>query len=94
MQDEKICYITGAESGLHKHHIFFGTANRRKSEKYGCWVWLRSDLHVGSNYAVHNNAALDYFLKCRCQERFEELFGHEKFMETFHKNYLEVDDDV
>ena len=88
MQDEKVCYITGSTEGLHKHHIFFGTANRKHSEEYGCLVYLRADWHNLSNYGVHFNKKLDLRLKRECQTRFEELYGHEKFMALFGKNYL------
>jgi hypothetical protein len=87
LQTEKECYITGATSGLHKHHVY--TASRRKaSDKWGCWVWLRADWHNLSDYGVHFNKDLDTRLKRECQERFEKLYGHEKFMSVFGKNFL------
>lgn len=88
MQDSKECYITHRTEGLHKHHIFYGTADRKKSEKYGCWVWLVPELHNASNSGVHFNKALDNELKQDCQKRFEEIYGHEKFMEIFGRNWL------
>ena len=87
MQSQKECYITGSTQGLHKHHVFFGS-RRKASDKWGCWVWLRYDWHNGSNYGVHFNHELDMRLKCETQERFEQLYGHEKFFEVFGKNYL------
>ena len=84
LQDEKRCFVTGFEGQVDKHHIYAG--NRRKaSEKWGCWVWLRHDIHM----ELHDkNKALDKMLRRTCQERFEDLYGHEKFMEVFGKNYL------
>lgn len=87
MQSTKECYITGSTQGLHKHHIFPGS-RRKASEEWGCWVWLRGDWHNLSNYGVHSDPELDMVLKCSCQEHFEELYGHEKFMEVFGKSYL------
>ena len=87
MQDEKECWVTRSTEGLHKHHVY-GASNRKNSEKYGCWVWLRADWHNMSDYGVHFNKELDLTLKAVCQERFEELYGHEKFMEVFGRNYL------
>ena len=87
MQTEKECYITGSTEGLHKHHIYFGSL-RQNSEKYGCWVWLRADWHNMSNYGVHFDRELDLRLKRECQERFEAIHGHEKFMQVFGRNYL------
>ena len=88
LQSEKECYITGSTENLHRHHIFFGTANRSKSEVYGCWVWLRADWHNMSDYGVHFNKELDRKLKQECQMKFEQLYGHEKFMNVFGRNYL------
>lgn len=90
MQKTKRCYITHSTQSLHKHHIFEGTANRSKSEQYGCWVWLRSDLHNMSDYGVHGRKGndLDRMLKQTCQRRFERIYGHEMFVETFGKSYL------
>lgn len=88
MQDTKECYITGSTINLHKHHVYGGNPNRKKSEKYGCYVYLRGDYHNQSNYGVHFNRELDMQLKQKTQIRFEELWGHEKFMKVFGKSYL------
>lgn len=87
LQAERACYITGAATGLHKHHIFAGS-RRKASEEWGCWVWLRADWHNLAGYGVHHNPALDRRLKAEAQERFEALYGHERFMSVFGKNYL------
>lgn len=88
MQNEKVCYVTCSTYDLHKHHVFYGSANRRKSEQWGCWVWLRSDFHNMSNHGVHFDPELDERIKKETQRRFEELHGHELFMREFGKNYL------
>lgn len=87
MQTRRECCITGATTGLHRHHIFQGV-RRKASEEWGCWVWLRSDWHNLSDYGVHFNPDLDRRLKQACQERFEALHGHEAFMKVFGKNYI------
>lgn len=87
LQKSKECYITGSCEGLHKHHIFRGS-RRQAAEKWGCWVWLRADWHNMADYGVHNNLRLDADLKRAAQTRFEELYGHDKFMEVFGKSYL------
>ncbi len=88
MQDTKECYITGSTVNLHRHHVFGGNPNRELSEKYGCWVWLRADWHNLSNYGVHFDKKLDLRIKRETQSKFEELYGHEKFMKVFGKSYL------
>ena len=87
MQSEKCCYLTGKTWDLHRHHIF-GGCRRTASERWGCWVWLHEDLHNMSGAGVHFNKELETRLKDECQRRFEAIYGHEKFMEVFGKNYL------
>lgn len=41
-----------------------------------------------ADYGVHFNKELDRKLKVLAQERFEEMHGHDKFMQIFRKNYL------
>lgn len=90
MQDEKVCFITGSQTQLDRHHCFHGTANRKLADKYGCWIWLRHDLHMELH---QQNPELDMMIKRACQERFEELYGRKKFMEVFGKSYLMHDED-
>ena len=91
LQDTKECYITHATEGLHKHHIFFGTGNRKISEQNGFWVYLRSDFHNGANYGVHgkDGHALDITLKAACQRKYEETHSREEFMKLIGRNYIE-----
>ena len=84
MQTEKRCYLTGAETWLDKHHIFTGP-RRKAAEKWGCWVWLRHDVHMRLH---QEDPELERRLKRECQKRFEELHSHELFMHVFGKNYL------
>ncbi len=74
--------------GLEKHHFMHGTANRRKAEHYGLWGYLCKEHHTVGREAVHNNKHYDLFLMMIAQGRFERIYGHEKWMEEFGKNYL------
>lgn len=74
--------------GSHRHEVFFGSSNRQKSIDWGCYVYLKPELHNASNQGVHFNREFDLKLKCACQKRFEELYSHEKFMQIFNKSYL------
>lgn len=91
--DEKKCIICGRTNydgiAIHKHHIFFGTANRKKSDEWGCWCYLCYKHHTGSTISPHDSHAVDLKLKKDCQMRFEKKYGHDKFMEIFHRNYLD-----
>lgn len=89
ISNERRCYVCGTEYGLHKHHIMYGSANRKQSEKYGCWVYLCGRHHNLSNEGVHFNHALDLNLKQLAQERFEAQIGtREDFRRIFDKSYL------
>ena len=88
LQSEKESYFSGRTDSLEKHHIYFGNPLRKLSDKYGCWVWLTSDEHRG-NSGPHQDRNTDLLLKRACQEEFEMLYGHEKFMAVFGRNYVE-----
>ena len=70
----------------HKHHIF-GGSNRKHSEKYGLFVWLKPELHNMSNMGVHFNKEFDLYLKQIGQEAFEGTYPDLDFLEIFGKNY-------
>lgn len=89
LQTNKECYVCGTTYNLHDHHIFFGTSNRKHSERYGLKVWLCAYHHNMSNEGVHFNKPLDMKLKTMAQEYYEtHINTREKFMEEFGRNYL------
>lgn len=88
MQKNKECWVCKTTIGLHTHHCIYGTADRKKSDKYGLTVYLCGMHHNLSNEGVHFNKKLDMQLKQTAQKAFEEKYGHEKFMAEFHRNYL------
>lgn len=89
LQNEKKCYVCRTTQNLHDHHIFFGTANRKLSEKRGLKVWLCAAHHNMSNEGVHFNKKLDTLLKMEAQEYYEEHIGsREDFRSEFGKSYL------
>ena len=88
IQSDKECYVCGKVTDLHEHHIFFGTSNRKQSEKHGMKVWLCQEHHTGNN-GVHFNKGLDMTLKRTAQVHFETHIGNrEQFREIFGKSYL------
>lgn len=88
ISNERECYVCGTIVNLHRHHIFYGMANRKQSEKYGCWVFLCPKHHNISNAGVHFNKALDIELKQKCQRKFMEVYPDLDFIKTFGRNYL------
>ena len=79
--------MCGSTYDLHKHHIFFGP-NRKKSEQYGCWVYLCARHHNMSDEGVHFNKTLDMLLKDAGQMMWEKKYGTtDDFIRVFGKNY-------
>ena len=88
IRDSKECYVCQTTYNLHDHHIFFGTANRKQSEKYGMKVWLCQEHHTGSA-GVHFNKPLDLHLKKLAQETFEGLYGdRNEFIRVFGESWI------
>ncbi len=58
------------------------------ADKYGLTIWLCHNHHTGTNQAVHNSKRMDMELKCMGQAQFESIYGHQKFMDVFGKNYI------
>lgn len=88
LQTEKECWFCSAKIGLEEHHIFAGVANRKISEKYGLKVWLCHRHHTGDSGAQYDPEK-NLHLKQEAQKAFEQLHGHELWMKTIRKNYLE-----
>jgi hypothetical protein len=73
------------------HHVFNGTRNKKKSEKYGLKVYLHhSKCHIFGKDSVHGNAEVDKTLKAMVQKRAMQYYGWsvEDFINIFGKNYL------
>lgn len=89
LQNKKESYISGSTYNLEEHHIFFGTANRKVSEKNGLKVWLTSEEHRGT-YGVHGKLGrdLDIRLKQDAQKKYEETHTREEFIKLIGKSYL------
>lgn len=87
MQENRSCYLCGKQYCLERHHVLGGTANRKLSERYGLWVYLCHNCHTGTDGAQYDKEK-NRMLKMEAQMAFEELYGHEKWMQVFRRNYL------
>ena len=85
-EDTNYCYVCG-RYGTEIHHIFFGTSNRKMSDRYKCVVGLCYEHHRG-NSGVHHNRELDLELKRMAQKRFQGIYPEYDFLAIFGKNYL------
>ena len=81
------CFVCGSPY-TEVHHVIYGTANRKLSDKYGLVVPLCHEHHRGQT-GVHFNRDFDIALKKLAQEKFNAVYGANKsFLEVFGKNYL------
>ncbi len=91
LQTGKECYICHKKFSLEIHHIFFGTANRKLSEKDGLKVWLCYEHHRGT-YGVHGKYGinLNYFLKKEAEQYYLSKYNKTKedFIKRYGENYL------
>lgn len=87
IQDEKRCFKCRTPF-VEEHHIFYGTANRKLSEKYGLKIWLCPKHHRTGEEAAHRNREIDLEYKRMAQTIFEETHTREEFLKIFGKNYL------
>lgn len=86
---EKKCYVCGAVTNLHCHHIFMG-ANRKISEDNGFKVYLCGYHHNQSNDGVHGKDGheLDMWLKQEAQRRYEQTHSREDFIALIGRSFL------
>ena len=78
LQEEKCCWFCLSTQNLEYHHIFFGTANRKISDKH----------HTGSLNSVHRSVVMDLSLKRACQLKYEQTHSREDFIKLIGRNYL------
>lgn len=74
----------------HRHEIFFGVRNRKKSIDDGLIVFLRPEMHNMSKKGVHFNRNFDLYLK-KIAERVWLNYYHKKiedFIKKYGRDYL------
>lgn len=94
IQKDKECYLCRRfygihnDSGLHKHHVYEGWANRSVSEKMGAWIFLCGRHHNLSDQGIHFNKDIDLEVKKEAQRLYEKNHTREDFMKLIGRNYL------
>ena len=89
ISNDKKCLLCGTTVNLARHHVFYGSANRKISERDGCWVWLCTRHHNMSDAGIHFDRKFDLEVKRMCQTEWEKQYGNrEDFISTFGKSYL------
>lgn len=98
--DEQRCFLcgrNGAGDPLELHHVFPGTALRKKSEKYGLVVYLCGKrCHRDGKKSAHRCRETQLRLKQWAQRKAmeEQGWSTEDWCREFGKNYLEEGEDV
>ena len=86
--DTTQCAICGSPY-VEIHHIFYGTANRRHSEKLGYVIPLCYKHHRDSHEGIHFNKNMAVYYKRIAQTHFEDNLGNrDEFINRFGKSYL------
>ena len=88
MPDNPPYWRNRREDGLHRHEVFFGTANRQKSIRDGLVIFLTPELHNMSNKGIHLTGILTF--QQREQENVHGLTITEKPLMTFAKNMVRI----
>ena len=90
----KFCDNYSVREVIQEHHVVYGTANRKLSEKYGLKVYLCPMHHLASGCkdAVHRNKDTKLFLCKEAQKAFERNYPTLSFNGIFGINYLDDED--
>ena len=51
LQTKKECFFCKTTQNLHRHHVLYGSSNRKQAEKYGFTVYLSTER--GKNLSKH-----------------------------------------
>lgn len=85
INDNRICMRCRTKYSLEKHHCVGGTANRKKADEDGLWIYLCHDCHQ----AVHNQDSKRKQEYIRlAQTCYEDSHSREDWMGRYHKNFL------
>lgn len=88
LQKDKECFVCRTTQNLAEHHVIYGNANRKMSEKYGLKIWLCNYHHNMSDEGIHFNKSLDLEVKKIAQAEFEKTHTREEWHSIFGKSYL------
>ena len=90
MPDNPPYWRNHREDGLHRHEVFFGTANRQKSIRDGLVIFLTPELHNMSNKGIHFNRNFDITVKRSGERAWLDYYGKtiDDFRQEYGKNYL------
>lgn len=92
----RMLYGDDMQKTVQEHHIFYGTAKRKLSEKYGLKVYLCLYHHTGdingSKEAVHRNQKMADLLHEEGQKAFIKQYSEKDFLQIFGKSWLSAEE--
>ena len=76
--------------GSHRHEVFFGTANRKKSIEDGMVIFMPPELHNMSDHGVHFNHSFDLFIKQIAERAWLDYYKRtvNDFIQRYGKSWL------
>ena len=84
--DRSVCFLCMRHVGTECHHVFEGTANRKKSEEDGMKIYICRTCH---NW-LHRNPGAMTPIKQRAQQVWEEKYGsRDDFIRRYGWDYIE-----
>lgn len=86
-KDSEHCYICGCGGALAVHHVMGGPW-RAKSTEDGLIVHLCPKCHTDGPYSAHRCRQTMDRLRQDAQMAYEALYGHERWMRRYGRNYL------
>lgn len=81
-----VCFACHWEGDTARHEIFYGTANRRNSKKYGTWVYLCPVCH-DQVHLKPDGGEMDRYLKHEGYKEFCKIHPRYLFYKTFGRAY-------
>ena len=81
------CVVCGSPK-VQYHHLMYGTANRKISDRNGYVIPLCYEHHIGST-GIHRNRGMDLYWKQTAQMHYEKHKGsRQDFRNEFGKSWL------
>ncbi len=87
LQSEKECFMCGTTRNLERHHVIFGRAGRKISDKLGLTIWLCYEHHKG-RLGPHLDSETDLRLRRFARPCYEDKHSRDEWIEKIGRNYL------
>ena len=77
--------------GSHRHEVFFGVRNRKKSIEDGLVIFLTPEMHNMSSKGIHYNWDFNLYAKQEAQATWMKYYNKttKDFIARYGRNYLE-----